>query len=564
MVTSTKGMNQEDYLNELGSRLRRAKEIAREAIKLYEKEGTEEAKQVAERAMQVARGLNVALTGPHKPVEQPSTVSSMLGEFMPTEPVEAPQRTGNIYADTPPMLDTIKEEILYPLNEKIGAAVSGFTDYASMGWADELFASMKEAIYGVDPEVSKAEYKAYQEGIQSENPVAAGLGGAAGVVAGAKMMPSFSGVQSPFVQGGLQGGTYMAATEAGKAEDGKVAAGVKGFAGGFLFGGLSQKVLNSGLAVADKLKNFKLKAALKKVEKEGSVASMKAAEKATYEAIPKNVNLFEKGDDVLAGIKSIKADADYLYVKGSPTNVEKVEGMITQAFAKNGGKMTPLQYKNLRTNLMSYVDDTPEGRVAGMIVSKFDDIAQQRMATTGNEVLLKARKISSQVRKAELFDNAFNQAKIEVGRLGQKADPYIVYRNTAERILNNPQSKFLSDTERKLVEGFITGNNAFQKAEGVLASLSPSSSNFWAMAHVGGAIATGNPLMLLTMAVTEGGRMNLNRTTIKEAEKLVKQLGGLEVVSKNMNSPAMIRILTVMGLDMDSVIEMIAPKVEKR
>lgn len=568
---------------EIVARVDRAKQIIAEAKAIYDSTDDPAEKAQAEtiirKAYEHARPAATSLTGPQPPVEAPqSVVQQQMGQYLTpetfpqmtaqgaTEAVENPTPTDSIlppmpqdspYANRESMMDTVKNEILYPLNDKIGGVVQGFASLGSAEWADELYAAMNETIFGVDPEVSKEQYEAYRAGQEERNPAAVGLGQAAGVVAGSKALPSFSGVQSPFVQAGLQGGTYMGALEAGKAEDGKLAAGAKGFAGGFLFGGITQKVLQSGMVIADKVKNFKLKAALKRAEKTGTVASMKEAEKATYDAIPKNVTLFETGDDVISAIKQVRVDADDVYVAGSPANAEKVEQMITRAFEKNGGKLTPLQYKNLRTNLMSHVDDTAEGRVAGMMVAKFDDIAQQRMTATGNEILLEARKISSQVRKAEMFDDAFKAAKLEVGKLGQKSDSYLVYRNAAERILNSPQAKFLSDSERKLVENFIVGNNAFQKAEGVLASLSPSSSNFWAMAHVGGAIATGNPLMLLTMAVTEGGRMNLNRTTIQEAEKLVKRLGGLEVVQKNLNNAEFIRSVAVLGLDMDGMLEIL-------
>ena len=315
------------------------------------------------------------------------------------------------------------------------------------------------------------------------------------------------------------------------------------------------------LKAADKAKNFRLKAALKKAEKKGTIESLKEVETAAYNSIPKGVNLFDDVAPIGQMVAQVKKETMYTPIKGAPTNVEKAEAMI-QSVTKNG-KIDMNTYKNLRTNLYRLADDTPEGLIVKKLISQLDDLAVSRMGAIGDTTMLAAREATTNLRKAELFDSAFKEAKISVNKLGQKADPMLVYRNTAERVLNSPDAKFLSDAERKLVEQFITGGGPIKRLEGVMASMSPSSSNFWAMAHVAGAVGTGNPLMLLTMAVTEGSRIGLNRSTIADAEKLVQQLGGLKVVKQNMNSPEMVRTLSAFGYDHNTLMDMLFPELDK-
>lgn len=583
MATPTTGMNDADYRGELSGRLSRAKEIAREAIASYEKEGSADAEKVAKRAIEVARSLNAAMAGPTMAELQAPTgsvVAQTLGEFNPVASTQVvnpnamvdaqARRESNIYgrsamADRSP-LDTpldLAVDVAKGIDKTIGAGVQGVVDTVSLNTSDEIYGYIDGLLSDRDPNESSEAYKQYREEQKTENAAAYGAGGAAGMFA--LPLPKFAGVQSPVKQGILQGGTYGAVSEAGKAEEGdRLTEGLKGGFGGAFFGGIASKVISTAGPLADSLRNFKLKGSVKKLESKGTVEALKDVEKATYEAVPKNVNLFKDGSEVIRAIDKVKIDRDHLPVKGGPVVVEKVEGMIRNAFERNNGKLTPIQYKNLRTNLMSQLDDTGESVTARLIINTFDDIAQKNMASIGDKTLLQARNISSQVRKAELFDTAFKEAKVNISKLGQKADALTVYRNTAERVLNSADAKYLSPAERELVTQFITGGTAVKRLEGMLASMSPSASNFWAMAHVAGALSTGNPLMLLTMAATEGSRIGLNRSTIVDAEKLIKQLGGLDVVKKNLNSPEMVRTLAAFGYDQSTLTELLFPAVEKR
>lgn len=603
MVTSTKGMNDKDYRGELGSRLARAKEIAREAIKMYEKEGTEEAKAIAERAVKTARGLNAALTGPSPDLaggpQSPSQgiLSSVMAPYQQyaqsrlegaSEPPRATSAAdvnpnamvqsdmlGNSPATGRNWTDVDLSLPEQPVNSPYAGAdlggtvegiAQGFANMGGMEWLDEAYTATNELLFGVDPEVSKQQYAEHRARVEEESPMATGFGQALGTVATMKALPS-SQSGSQIANAAVDSGLYIGALEAGKAADGtKLEAFGKGFTGGALLGGAIMSTVKVLTPVADAAKNFKLKVAIKRAEKEGTITSLKNLEKEAYNAIPKGKVLFDDVAQVKGAVDDALKETMHVSMKNAPTNVERAIAMVDDV--TSGGKLDMMTYKQLRTNLHNLVDDTPAGNVVSTMINKLDDVAKVRMEQIGDKSLLAAREASHNLRKATMLEDAFKQAARESKTVGSQHAAFTTYRNAAERILKSNEAKFLSDSEKLALERFITAEgDKLSRVMGNMANLAPSQSNFWAVLHIAG-FATQSPLAFLASGMLEANKQLFNARTVKQAESLIKQFGGVEkmqkVLSDAKQAPEFMRALSNLGYNEETIWDMLFPaKVER-
>lgn len=524
-----------------------------------EGEAAQLAKQLSDRARSGAAQMRASMIGP--PSEAKGTVADvMAGKANPFPSASLPQMqlqpneiVSNVTGEPVRVMsdEEVAAQELALGEEGRTPAMRNFAQGLTLGWADEMEAAYKAA--GSD--------RTYEEVLDEirmkRREDNAKLGGEAIVqeLAGAAIVPTpiKAPVKSATLKGAIEGAVLGGVYGAGTAEGDTLAGAAKGATVGGVFGGIATKTLNSVIPLAQKSKNFKLFATAKKVNGNPTVANLKELRDAAYKGVNMDNKLLGANDvwNLRMDFAKVAKEFDYFPEKAGKTVVDKALTMINSK-----GTRTVGEYEALRKGLGTLANDPTYGTIIKGMLNKLDDVAEARIAASGDDALLAARESHKAYAKAKMFDEAFDSARIS--GLSGKSDPYTLYRGAAEKVLKSKDAKYLTPDERQVVEAFIAAPMP-DRVMSKMAALAPSSANFWAMMHLAGAVSTANPFLITSIVATEGAKVLKDKRVVSQAQELIEKLGGMEAFQKLSANPA----ASIGGImSFDTVMDMYFPDTE--
>lgn len=397
----------------------------------------------------------------------------------------------------------------------------------TLGTSDEIEARLRSWIEGRPYEevleeirAGMAEYKEAAPEAAMAQEFSGAVMSPASLIKAPKAVAEAGTLARSAFQVGAPSAVYGAASSEGDWED-RLKAGATAGAFGTFGGVVLDKTMKGLVGLADRNKVAP------------TVDTLKAMRDAAYKKVGTDKLFFNPTDTktVLNAASEAAQRYNYVTVKGAPTAVERARKMIESVGKKN---LTLGQVEQLRKNLYGLADSTTDKQtraivkdIARALDTHMDDI----FAKSGDEGMKLARAAHSNYAKVKMLDDEF--AKIE-GSLAGKAlsNRMPMYSKAAEKILNDPnKARWLSKQEVKLLDDFARGSVG-DKTLNLLGKLSPES-GLSTVLHV--AAAATNPWIGLLTIGTAGAKLTSNKNTVKRAQKLIEQLGGVEAVKKMAN-----------------------------
>tara|TARA_R110000787_G_scaffold107567_1_gene215576 strand:+ start:762 stop:2210 length:1449 start_codon:yes stop_codon:yes gene_type:complete len=282
-----------------------------------------------------------------------------------------------------------------------------------------------------------------------------------------------------------------------------------------LFGAATQKVMNFGKGIYDKVFDKAIKTPTINNLKDSKTAAYKltdlAGEKYSLQEINKLIKTAEQNLTLNKG-----------YVAEVDTQANAAL-KILQAQAGNKD-LTLTRLDKIRKDLWSRKDagSPAEGELIRDMIDSVDDMM---FAKTGaSELMVAARQANSTYKKAELLDDAFNKAELQTASTGSGGNIFNKYRQAVTNIITNPKkSRWFKKEELDQMEKFVKGEFGDDVMRNI-GKLSPSGNGLMTALNLG-AFAV-NPLMAF---VTGGGiaaKMASDRGIIKKKEALESSIRG--------------------------------------
>jgi hypothetical protein len=410
-----------------------------------------------------------------------------------------------------------------------------FTEGATFGWGDELFASVAavDDVLTEGKDWSKA-YSKYQSEYQAkmdDYATKAPLESLAFELVGGFAVP-FGVLKTPKVMADLvrKGGTtgkLAASSAVGSAGGASYGAGssdpgermqgaMEGGAFGFGVGAAGQVIFN-------KVANAKTKNILKASVVKPTYASLEAAKNKAYKAVDDSGVKFSKGEieelyneiqqDITANVKSTYDPAFHTKTK-----------LALDTLKRKIDEGNPLTLSQIETSVKRHFNDlyNSSNGVDTMILqmlNKVDDKIEKKFANNQDNVVQVARLANTRFKKFEEIEKLFKKAETTAS-----AVPTITrYREVIAKLLNNERSmKFYSDEEKRVMQSFVKGsfNQNLLKSIGKFA---PSSNGLMSLLHVGAIVA--QPGLAAVTAGAIGARKIADKSIVRGAEDLKTMIG---------------------------------------
>lgn len=283
-----------------------------------------------------------------------------------------------------------------------------------------------------------------------------------------------------------------------------------------------------GGVALDKLGN-KMLQLNKKNKINPTVDTLKAQEEEAWNKVDLDSILFNRQDMdiVLRQASDIAKDYNYVTIKGAPTQVERARSMLESV---QGKALTAGQAKKLRTNLYNLANKTKDenGPIVRDIAKAFDQYMDKNLAATGDTAMKAARQATTNAKRAETLQNAFD-------KIPKEANTYTAYRKAADKIVKNPDDlRRFTEEQQKLLKKFADGDMSGRFMNGI-GKFTPNANGLLGLLHV---YAIGsNPFVAALTMSAYGGRAIADKKTTNAAKILVKRMGGIKEVEKLAMNP---------------------------
>jgi hypothetical protein len=472
-------------------------------------------------------------------------------QVSPDQPPTPEQPTPQVkYAEGPyteePMDDalTVSETGIETSPGAVKATIRNVLQGMSFATADEAEAALRTAFgdksYDENIDMIRQEMKAYAEA----NPGSAlsqELIGAVMTPAGLLKAPKYIEAAAPMIRGAIKGGTggfvYGVGGAEGdllqRGEEGLVSAGV-----GMILGAPLEKA-------ATLLGNAKLNRTIKRQNQAPTSENLRTLKDDAYAVVDQSAFAIGPGEatQIYNRASKVADDAQYITTPGTVTAVDKAKKLLEKLTTQG---MTLGQSERVRRRLFKLADDPTDGYIVREMIHEFDDVIDQAMEQGGTAALQIARTANARFKKVELLEEAFN--KIDV-KGGPKSE---LYKKTANNLLANPKAmKYWSAEEKAMLERLASGT-ASQNMLNWFGKFSPTAKglagalNFTAFAI--------NPWLAVLYVGTSGAKALADKKAVKQAQKIIKEVGGIDVVRRASQNPNA-GTFTVGGVSADQIRE---------
>lgn len=211
---------------------------------------------------------------------------------------------------------------------------------------------------------------------------------------------------------------------------------------------------------------------------------------------------------------------------GFDPDVDKqVQAAIKLATKKRGQVMTLKEMDKLRQGLWSrYNSGAPnEKPIIRDIIDEMDNMIESQLGASQNAALTAARVSHKQYKKAELLDEAFENAQRQAAATGSGGNVENLYRQAVTRIMKGKDARYFSPEELEVMDKFVRGDFT-QNIARLFGKLSPSGNGLMMALNLG-AVATDPTFVLATMAGASS-KAFADKRVQTEARKIIEMMGG--------------------------------------
>ena len=315
------------------------------------------------------------------------------------------------------------------------------------------------------------------------------------------------------IKSGAAGAVYGAATgEGGVAERGQRALEVA--IPSALFGVASEKII---APVATKT----LAAITRQNAKAPTLETLKRQRDLAYKQADEVENLFGAAEYD----RFIQNASKRIENMGFDPDVDKqVQAAIKLATKKRGQVMTLKEMDKLRQGLWSrYNSGAPnEKPIIRDIIDEMDNMIESQLGASQNAALTAARVSHKQYKKAELLDEAFENAQRQAAATGSGGNVENLYRQAVTRIMKGKDARYFSPEELEVMDKFVRGDFT-QNIARLFGKLSPSGNGLMMALNLG-AVAT-DPAFVLATIAGASSKAFADQRVKNEARKIIEMMG---------------------------------------
>lgn len=157
------------------------------------------------------------------------------------------------------------------------------------------------------------------------------------------------------------------------------------------------------------------------------------------------------------------------------------------------------------------------------IIDEMDDMIESQLGASQNAALTAARVSHKQYKKAELLDEAFENAQRQAAATGSGGNVENLYRQAVTRIMKGKDARYFSPEELEVMDKFVRGDFT-QNIARLFGKLSPSGNGLMMALNLG-AVATDPTFVLATMAGASS-KAFADKRMQTEARKIIEMMGG--------------------------------------
>ena len=210
---------------------------------------------------------------------------------------------------------------------------------------------------------------------------------------------------------------------------------------------------------------------------------------------------------------------------GFDPDVDKqVTAAIKQLTKKQGTVMTLKEMDKVRQGLWTrYNNGSPgEKRIIREVIDELDNTIETQLSASQNETLSAARVSHKQYKKAELIEEAFENAQRQAAATGSGGNVENLYRQAVNRIMKSKDARYFSQEELDVMDQFIKGDFT-QNIARLFGKLSPSGNGLMMALNLG-AVAT-DPTFVLATIAGASSKAFADQRVKNEARKIIEMMG---------------------------------------